>query len=322
MVERISALQRPTWRRRSIVAILLLVCSCGLALLASRLLGLSDLPALSIATVEPPNGMMLVPGGRFIMGSDTSINAAERPAHEVVVRSFWMDVHSVTYDQFAKFVAETGYITTAEQVGHAMVFGDKRGPLLRREGADYRYPGGRIAESEISSGGNYPVVQVSWYDARAYARWAGKRLPTEAEWERAARSGWAGAIFPWGSVETPDGRPRANYRQPGQDEFDSGADGFLGLAPVGSFPPNRFGLTDMAGNVWHWCADWYADDYYALGFSQQPVGPPTGQSKVVRGGCSLDRASNLKVWARGHQRPDAGYQHVGFRCVQDVPSSP
>ncbi len=310
---------RWSWRRRAVVAILLLTGGCALALLAHRLLGLSAVPAVSIVAVEPPEEMVLVLGGRFIMGSDESVNAAERPAHEVIVRSFWMDVHSVTYEQFAKFVKETGYITTAEQTGHGLAGGGESGQPIRREGASWRRPDGQLAESRISSGGNYPVVQVSWYDATAYARWAGKRLPTEAEWERAARSGLAGAVFPWGSDELPGGQPQANYRQASQDAFDSGADGFLGLAPVGSFPPSRLGLTDMAGNVWHWCADWYADDYYTLGFGQQPAGPSAGQSKVVRGGCSLDGASNLKVWARGHRRPDAGYQNVGFRCVQDLP---
>lgn len=316
-----TASHRPRLRRTA-SALGLLIASCGLALLAIRLLGFSHTPTLSTAPLATPKAMVLVTGGRFSMGSDLALSAAERPAHEVVVGSFWLDTHSVTNDQFAKFVDETGYITTAEQIGHGIVPGNAPGSLQRRTGASWRYPDGQLEESEITQGGNYPVVQVSWYDATAYARWAGKRLPTEAEWEFAARAGRAAAVFPWGSVETPANTPQANYRQVAHDEFDSGADGFLGLAPVGSFPPNRFGLADTAGNVWHWCADWYAEDHYATSLGQRPVGPPRGKHKVVRGGCWLDTASNLKVWARGHQPPDAGYQHVSFRCAKDVPVSP
>ena len=221
------------------------------------------------------DGMVWIPGGEFVMGDDQG-ERNERPAHTVRVDPFWMDVHEVTNEQFARFVEATGYVTVAERVPDAGAFGDVppewlvAGSLLfvRPDGAvdpdnpsfwwqyvagtNWRHPEG--PDSDLEGRERHPVVHVSWEDANAYAEWAGKRLPTEAEWEFAARGGLAGASFPWGSEETPDGAWQANVWQGSFPGRDDRSDGFGGLAPAGSYPANGYGLVDMAGNAWEWCA--------------------------------------------------------------------
>ena len=263
----------------------------------------------------PPIGRMVyIAGGTFRMGSDLAADPDERPAREVTVSSFWMDEHEVTNRQFARFVARTGCITTAEQRGWSYVFDPGREEWVKCRGADWRHPGG--PDTTINHRDDYPVVHVSWYDAEAYARWAGKRLPTEAEWEYAARSGLRDADYPWGREELIGGRYQANYRQHGQPPD---ADGYRRLAPVRSFAASRFGLYDLSGNVWEWCHDFYGEGYYRDGPRHDPPGPAEGQFRVQRGGSWLspeDFRTGHHVSTRGKRHPEETHQHVGFRCAR------
>jgi formylglycine-generating enzyme required for sulfatase activity len=258
--------------------------------------------------------MVSIPGGAFRMGNDASARTSERPAHEVSVEPFHMDEHEVSNRQFAEFVARTGYVTKAEERGFSQVYDLEKRRWAKCPGADWRHPGG--PETSLDGKDDYPVVHVSWFDAQVYCRHAGKRLPSEAEWEFAARGGLRDADYPWGREETPDGRYRANYWQ---HDKEPAADGFLTLAPVKSFPPNRFGLYDMSGNVWEWCNDWFADDYYAQSPRENPPGPREGRERVVRGGswlCPENFFEGYTVFARAARTPEDTSQNVGFRCVQ------
>ncbi len=300
--------------------------------------------------------MVWIPGGEFTMGSNSDwARPEEKPAHRVRLDGFWMDRTEVTNDQFAVFVHATGYVTTAERrpdpaeilkqlppgtpapspeslVPGSMVFRPPRqaGRLLDppawwawTPGADWRHPSG--PGSSIEGKGTHPVVQVSWEDATAYARWAGKRLPSEAEWEFAARGGLEGRTYVWGDELRPDGRCMANTWQgcfPTQNALE---DGYFGSAPVGSFPPNGYGLRDMAGNVWEWCRDRYDPAHYRT-FLGQSVVNPTGplstsgpEQRSQRGGsflCSESYCNRYRPEARQGCAPDTGMSHVGFRCVR------
>ncbi len=262
------------------------------------------------------DGMVLVPGATFRMGADDEM-ANESPAHEVTLEPFWMDAREVTVAEFARFVEATSYRTDAEAFGWSGVFDRETGGWKRVDGADWRHPSGpgsRAADDE-------PVCLVSWRDADAYARWAGKRLPTEAEWEYAARGGLAGRRYAWGDELRPGGRPVANWWQGSFPVRDTGEDGFRGRAPAGSFAPNGFGLYDVAGNVWEWCADWYAGGFYAASPRANPRGPAAGAERVIRGGswmCAENFCSNYRVAARSHATPDTGLDNLGFRCARDA----
>ena len=265
-------------------------------------------------TVER-DGMVLINGGRFIMGDDNEM-PSEAPAHEVVVKSFWMDRHEVTVAEFALFVSATGYKTDAERFGWSNAFNLKDGQWQKTEGATWRQPDG----PQSIAVGNEPVCQVSWNDAAAYAKWAGKRLPTEAEWECAARGGLARKKYSWGDDLRPNGKPVANWWQGSFPDRNTSEDGFTGRAPVESFPPNGYGLHDMIGNVWEWCADWYASDGYVNSTHDDPKGPELGSERVIRGGswmCAENFCSNYRVAARSYATPDSGMNNLGFRCVRD-----
>lgn len=314
----------------------------------------------TVATSTSKEGMVWIEGGTFMMGaSDEEGRPDEYPQHAVKVDGFWMDATEVTNAQFQRFVDATGYITTAEKVpvweeikkqlppgtskppdslliAASLVFipADHPVPLTDaaqwwawKKGADWKHPQG--LRSSIVGKENYPVVQVSWYDAMAYCQWAGKQLPTEAEWEFASRSGRSNLKYCWGDEDIEHGKPKANTWQGNFPYKNSGWDRFTGLAPVKSFAPNRVGLYDMAGNVWEWCADWYQEDYYrslGKGPHANPIGPttsydpmePTVPKRVVRGGSFLCNASYCKgyrVSARMKTSPDTGLEHTGFRCV-------
>jgi len=268
-------------------------------------------------TDDPPPAlgrMIRVDAGVFRMGNDLANEADQRPVHEVSVGPLWFDEHEVTNRQFDEFVAQTGYVTTAEQRGWSYVFDRRQENWAKQQGADWRHPGG--PDTTLDARDDYPVVHVSWYDARAYARWSGKCLPTEAEWEYAARAGLRDANYPWGRQELIDGRYQANYRQ---FDAEEGTDGYPAAAPVKSFPPSRFGLHDMSGNVWEWCADWYTTDYYRRSPTSDPRGPAEGRERVARGGSWLSPENyrfGHHVSTREKRPPEESYQHLGFRCVR------
>ncbi|GGJ45057.1 formylglycine-generating enzyme family protein [Neoroseomonas lacus] len=313
--------------------------------------------AMSASHVEAVvAGMCHVPGGVFLMGSDRHY-PEEAPAHRVRVGTFWMDATTVTNEQFARFVADTGYVTLAERpLDPAMYPGAtpqqlKPGSLVFRKtsepvptddfrrwwawttGACWRHPEGR--GSGIQSRRTHPVVQIAYEDAEAYATWAGKSLPTEAEWEFAARGGLDGAEFAWGDELTPGGVHMANTWQGAFPWQNSADDGFPGAAPVGSFPPNGYGLYDMAGNVWQWTTDWFAprhaaDPQKSCCMPTDPRGPAMEGSfdythsavpiprRVVKGGsflCAPSYCRRYRPAARHAQMIDSGMSHIGFRCI-------
>ncbi|MEZ5344799.1 MAG: formylglycine-generating enzyme family protein [Pyrinomonadaceae bacterium] len=259
--------------------------------------------------------MVLIKGGDFLMGSKEGM-PHERPVHRVTVRSFWMDTKEVTVNEFAKFVEATGYKTEAEKFGWSAVFDLSKKEWTKGNGATWRNPdgdGGRLY-------GDEPVTQVSWNDANEYAKWAGKRLPTEAEWEYAARGGLNGKTYFWGDELRPNGKPVANWWQGKFPEKNTEEDGFIKRAAVGSFAPNGYGLYDMAGNVWEWTADWYDPNYYANSPENDPRGPQSGQERSMRGGswmCAENFCSNYRVAGRSSATPDSALNNVGFRCVKD-----
>jgi formylglycine-generating enzyme required for sulfatase activity len=275
-----------------------------------------------------------------------------RPIHRVYVDGFWMDKTAVTNAQFAAFVKATGYITVAERTPRAedfpgaspdqliagsVVFSPPDHPvsLINHlqwwsyvKGASWRRPVG--PSSSLAGREMFPVVQVAYEDAVAYLTWAGERLPTEAEWEFAARGGLTGQVYAWGNEFKKDGKWMANTHQGHFPDRDSGEDGFAGLAPVAQFPPNRYGLFDMAGNVWEWVSDWYRPDYYAdlaaAGVVRNPQGPsasfdpgePGTKKRVQRGGsflCTDEYCSRYMVGTRGKGDIDTGTNHLGFRGV-------
>jgi formylglycine-generating enzyme required for sulfatase activity len=295
------------------------------------------------------NGMIWLRGGTFSMGAENGA-PDEMPVHQVTVNGFWMDRTEVVNEQFAKFVEATGYVTVAERAPSVKDFPDADPKMLVPgalvftapgeavsldnelawwryvPGANWRHPQG--PDSTIVGRDKFPVVQVAWDDAVAYARWAGKRLPMEAEWEYAARGGLERQTYAWGSEKNPHGQWRANIWQGHFPNQNSSDDGFAGSAPVASFPPNGYGLYDMSGNVWEWCADWYRPDYYAQSPAQNPPGPndsfdphePGAQKRVQRGGsylCSDVYCTGYRVSARMKCTPDTGLSNTGFRCVMD-----
>ena len=310
-----------------------------------------------------PEGMVWIPGGEFSMGAQdpADMNDAvgmqatvdSRPIHRVYVDGFWMDKTEVTNAQFAAFVKATGYVTIAERtpraedypgappenlVAGSVVFSppDHAVPLNDHfqwwsyvKGANWRHPLG--PRSSIAGKEQFPVVHIGYPDAQAYAVWAGKRVPTEAEWEFAARGGLTGQRFPWGDTFEREGKALANTHQGHFPDHDTGEDGFTGIGPVARFSPNGYGLYDVAGNVWEWVSDWYRPDYYAEltatgGIARNPPGPsssfdptePTEPKRAMRGGsflCTDQYCSRYMVGTRGKGEVSTGTNHLGFRLV-------
>jgi formylglycine-generating enzyme len=325
-------------------------------------------PNTQTPPAKAPGGMVWIPGGEFSMGAQEAPMEGEvgmqattdsRPIHRVYVDGFYMDKTDVTNAQFAAFVKATHYVTIAETaptaqefptappenlVAGSVVFAPPSGPVPLNnhlqwwsyvKGADWRHPAG--PGSSITGKDSYPVVQIAYPDAEAYAKWAHKRLPTEAEWEFAARGGLAGRIYAWGDQFHPDGKWMANTHQGHFPDRDTGTDGYVGLAPVAKFPANGYGLYDMAGNVWQWTSDWYRPDYYAqlaqaVGVARNPQGPdspfdpaePGEKKKVHRGGsylCTDQYCSRYMVGTRGKGEISTGTNHLGFRCVSTSPAA-
>lgn len=313
---------------------LLVLCTlCGCLQKAEEQVGPAPRKA---AKTEAYAGMVHLEGGAFKMGSREGLRD-EEPVHEVTVGPFWIDKSEVTNAQFSQFVKETGYVTIAEQKPSKDDFPgvpeDKLvpGSLVMTgggwdyvAGADWRHPLG--PGSDLVGKDDHPVVHVAWDDAMAYAKWAGKDLPTEAEWEFAARGGKDQLPLVWGTVKEPGGKHMANVWDGMFPDKDNGLDGFTGTAPSGSFPANGYGLVDIAGNVWEWCKDWYRPDYYSESPPDNPPGPDTSYDpdepmtpkRVMRGGsflCSDNYCRGYRPSARMKSSPDTGLFHTGFRCV-------
>ncbi len=314
------------------------------------------------APAQKQVAMVWIPGGTFSMGTDAAneslceVGGTTEDAtliHRVYVDAFWMDEHEVTNAEYEKFVKATGYKTIAETAPTQEEFPDAKPEMLvagsvvfnppakvvsltnylqwweYKKGAGWRHPDGPA--SNLTGKENFPVVHIAWDDAVAYARWAGKRLPTEAEWEFAARGGMCGKKFSWGDEFNPTGKAMANTFQGKFPLYDNGKDGYIGISPIKQFPQNGYGLYDMTGNVWEWCADWYRADYYEQikenKLLKNPKGPtdsndpyePGIQKKVQKGGsflCTDQYCSRFIMGTRGKGDWRTGTNHVGFRCVK------
>lgn len=278
--------------------------------------------------------MAEIPGGEFLMGTNAKDGFpadGEGPVRKVKIDPFLMDRYAVTNEEFSRFVEETDYMTEAEQFGWSFVFHLFVPPSLPAqrvpstpwwfgvEGANWYQPEG--PGSSIEGRMDHPVIHVSWNDAQAYCEWAGKRLPTEAEWEYAARGGLEQKRYAWGDELTPGGEHQCNIWQGEFPKRNTEEDGFTGTAPAESFPPNGYGLYNVAGNVWEWCSDWFARSHHKKGGSENPQGPAAGETKVTRGGsylCHDSYCNRYRVAARTSNTPDSSTGNMGFRCAADI----
>ncbi len=289
---------------------------------------------------RPDAGLLPIPGGTFLMGTDDAEgfpSDGEGPPRAVTLRPFRIARHAVTNAQFAAFVAATGYETEAERFGWSFVFGlfvprGRRGAVLGTAGPTPWWLGVRGACWSAPEGpgtstagrGDHPVIQVSWHDAMAYCAWTGTRLPTEAEWECAARGGLAGRRYPWGDELLAGGRHRCNIWQGDFPRRNTRADGHVGTAPVGAYQPNGHGLYNVVGNVWEWCADWFSATHHLDGLNgprDDPTGPPGGEARVTRGGsylCHRSYCNRYRVAARSANTPDSATGNTGFRVAADA----
>ncbi|MBI1372404.1 MAG: SUMF1/EgtB/PvdO family nonheme iron enzyme [Phycisphaera sp.] len=298
--------------------------------------------AITHADTGDTAGMARLDGGAFVMGTDSDEAWAadgEGPVREVTVRPIWIDACCVTNAQYAAFVEATGYVTDAERYEWSYVFHlhvpKRYRERLRGErsvvgaewwlavpGACWRRPEGE--RSDVKDRGDHPVAHVSWADAQAYCRWAGKRLPTEAEWEYAARGGREQTIYPWGDNLTPRGRRMCNiFEGRFPNDYDATA-AHRGTCPADAYSPNGFGLHNVSGNVWEWCADWFSPTWHVEASDatrHEPRGPSTGERRSQRGGsflCHRSYCNRYRLAARYHNTPDTSGSNAGFRCVRDV----
>jgi sulfatase modifying factor 1 len=328
----------------------------------TRFAGNEGTDAITFNGDTTTTGMILIPGGQFQMGGDNDqADKDEYPKHTVELSSFYMDITEVTNAQFKAFADATGYVTTAEKkpdweelkkslppgtpkppdsvlVAASLVFKATGGPVNLQDyaqwwewvpGANWKEPQG--PGSTITGKDNYPVIHISWDDAMAYCKWSGKRLPTEAEWEYAARGGQQNNIYPWGNEHINTGQTKANSWEGNFPYLNKKTDGYVTSAPVKQYAPNKYGLYDMAGNVWEWCSDWYNFNYYQTAkekISINPKGPaqsydpqdPYTPKRSLRGGsflCNDTYCSGYRVARRMKTSPDTGMEHTGFRCVRD-----
>jgi sulfatase modifying factor 1 len=313
-------------------------------------------PATTQATSRPaPEGMVYIPAGTFWMGCDDERTADAQPVHPVSLDAYFIDAACVTNEQFAKFIDATHYVTVSErkpdskdypgvpaeklvagsavfvQPAHDVPLDDPYVWWQYMPGANWRHPEGPT--SDLKGREQHPVVQVCYEDALAYAKWAGKRLPTEAEYEFAARAGLDRKKYSWGDELTPGGKYVANIWTGNFPSENNAADGYRGSSPVHAFPPNALGLYDMGGNVWSWCSDWYRPDYYSTFDPKTPAKNPAGPKdsadptepgvpkKVLRGGsflCAERYCTRYLVGSRGKGAPDSAAPNIGIRCVRDA----
>lgn len=283
------------------------------------------------------NDMVRIEGGEFLMGTNSKTGFpadGEGPIRKIKVDAFYIDPYTVTNAEFKTFIDETQYKTDAERFGWSFVFYKLLSEATLKtvdqkvhqtpwwyvvQGANWAHPEG--PESTIADRLDHPVIHISWNDAQAYCEWAGKRLPTEAEWEYAARGGLQQKMYPWGDELTPNGEHYCNIWQGAFPETNTLEDGYLGTAPVNSYPPNGYGLYQVAGNVWEWCSDWFATNIHQRGGKDNPKGANNGESRVMRGGsylCHHSYCNRYRVAARSSNTPDSSTGNLGFRCAKDA----
>ena len=280
--------------------------------------------------------MVALPGGTFLMGTDYAGGFAEDgegPVRAVTLHEFSIDRYPVTNEVFGKFVADTGYRTEAEQFGWSFVFWAHIPPQRFQElvedtvesapwwckvrGARWNAPEG--PQSNLKDRENHPVVHVSWNDAQAFCAWSRQRLPSEAEWEYAARGGLEQALYPWGDKLRPGGEHRCNIWQGEFPNVDTAEDGYAGTCPVDAFPANGYGLYSVVGNTWEWCADWFSSDLHLTASRNNPSGPREGSSRVMKGGsflCHKSYCNRYRLGARTSNTPDSSTSNIGFRCAR------
>jgi formylglycine-generating enzyme required for sulfatase activity len=305
------------------------------ARLAESRLASSERPRAASGSTEE---MAHLDGGPFLMGTDSTEAFAadgEGPVREVFLDPFYVDVNPVSNLRFAEFTKATGYRTEAERIGWSFVFRGHIPPERYADLVEQTVPGvpwwcmvrnacwnrPEGPDSAISHRDNYPVVHVSWNDAMEYCRWAGKRPPTEAEWEYAARGGLEQKLYPWGDELTPGGRHLCNIWQGNFPVLDLAEDGYSSVAPADAFPPNAYGLNSITGNAWEWCHDWFHPAYHETATWTNPAGPPTGEARVIKGGsylCHRSYCNRYRVAARTSNTPDSATTNMSFRCVRDV----
>jgi formylglycine-generating enzyme required for sulfatase activity len=293
------------------------------------------LAEFEVKNIAGAENMIALPGGTFLMGTDYPDGFpadGEGPVRAVTLNPFSIDRSPVTNRGFQQFTEETGYCTEAEIFGWSFVFWAHVPPDRFHElvqdtvaqapwwckvlGATWNSPEG--PGSHIKDRADHAVVHVSWNDAAAYACWAGKRLPTEAEWEYAARGGLEQKLYPWGDKLRPGGEHRCNIWQGEFPRLDTADDGYAGTCPVNAFPPNGFGLYSVTGNTWEWCADWFDAEFHRIADRNNPQGPPSGTARVIKGGsflCHNSYCNRYRVAARTSNTPDSSTSHVGFRCA-------
>lgn len=282
--------------------------------------------------------MIHLPRSSFLMGTDYEAAFAqdgEGPVRRVELDPFLIDRLPVTNEVFGQFASDTGYVTEAEYFEWSFVFWAHIPPdrfqnvvedrvaeapwWCKVRGANWRHPEG--PGSDTQRRGNHPVVHISWNDAQAFCSWSGQRLPTEAEWEYAARGGLEQNLYPWGNKLRPNGEHRCNIWQGQFPTNDTAEDGYSGTCPVDAFPANGFGLYSVSGNTWEWCSDWFDPEYHRTGPTVNPSGPPTGNARVMKGGsflCHKSYCNRYRVAARSSSTPDSSTSHLGFRCAASL----
>lgn len=282
--------------------------------------------------------MIKLDGGPFWMGTENPEGFpadGEGPVRRVTIDEFYMDRYAVTNEQFHEFTKASSYVTDSERFNWSFVFHGHIPKDLypnvvedtamgiewwcKVPGADWKHPEG--PHSNIDARQHFPVTHVSWADSAAYAKWAGKRLPTEAEWEYASRGGMEQKIYPWGDELTPDGTHMCNVWQGEFPKVDSGDDGFTAPGPVNSFDPNGYGLYTITGNAWEWCSDWFHPSWHITATKTNPVGPSHGTRRVMKGGsylCHKSYCNRYRVGARTSNTPDSATTNISFRCVRDI----